>query len=83
MQSTVPSMVLQVLIMAHSSTVFLENYGGDGGTALPDRAGDGVKHYLLHDPSRSLIGDRGWSSVPSPVTYYGAKHHGADLSYTI
>lgn len=80
-QSTIPSMALQVLIMAQSCIEFFENNGEVDGATWPDRAGDGARHHFLHGPSWSLISYRGWSRVLAPVTYQGAKHHGADLSY--
>lgn len=69
--------------MAHSCKAFLENHGVKGGTTLQDRAGDGAEHHFLHSPLRLLLSDRGWFRVTSPVTYYGAKHHGADLSCSV
>lgn len=56
----------------------------DGATTLPDRAGDSAKHYPLYGPLWSIISNRGWFKVQSPVIYHGAKHqhHGADLLFT-
>lgn len=81
-QSNLFFSVLQVLIIAYRSKAFIENDGGVGGTTYSGSAGDGAKYHLLHVPSRSLIGDRGSFRLPSPVTYHGEKHHGAELFFS-
>lgn len=82
-QSTISSVVSQVLIIAHSSRELHEIYGRDYGTILPDRAGDGANHHLQYRLLRSLISDRGWSRISSFVIYHGVKHHGVHLSQVL
>lgn len=65
--------------MTHSSKPFFENYERHGGTTLLDRTGDSARDFLLQGPLRSSISDRRCSRVPFSITYYNAKHHGADL----
>lgn len=73
MQSIIPSVVLQVLIMVYTTKEIFESNKVNGGTTFLDSAGDGFKHRLLRGPSISLINERNWSRKPSCLTYNDGK----------
>lgn len=83
MQSTIHSVVLQVLTMTQNCIDFLGNKEKDDGTTLPGSGINGTKHPVLYGSSRSLLSNMGWSRAPSPVSYHGAKHHRTDLLLAI
>lgn len=75
---TISSVFSREFNMEWSSSNFFKNNAADAEIIFPDRTRDDTKHYLLHGPSRSLMCNKVWSNVLSPVAYHRAKHHEGD-----